>query len=122
MSDDMDDLFNELFSGNMAALPAPTPEEIRLEAMTATELHIVAFNDAMENRTPGYEDMLGTWLEELQHYLPILEDYEEYEQCQKVFDAMREIRTEDANLRLNVELAELNAKLTSTEHSDEPDF
>lgn len=123
--DDLNDLFNEFLSGGSGSpLPPPTAEEIRIEAMTATELHMTAFYEACETRTKGWRDMLGSWLEELQHYLKVLEDYEEYEQCAKVFKCMREIREVDSNIELNDHLADLHINIVheAEPDTDEPDF
>jgi len=125
MSDDeLNDLFNEFLGGNSGPLPEPTPEEVRIEAMTATELHMTAFYEACETRTKGWREMLGSWLEELQHYLKVLEEYEEYEQCAKVFKCMREIREVSSNMELNDHLAELSIDVVheAEPDSDEPDF
>lgn len=122
---EFDDLFNEFLS-NKPDLPPPTPEQIRLEAMTATELHLAAFHEASEAGGDGWHEMLPDWLEELAHYLPILEEYEEYEQCAKVFKGMREIREVDSNLRLNADLDELKINVVhendSADPTDDPDF
>lgn len=122
--DDLNDLFNEFLSGNSGPLPEPTPEELRVEAMTATELHMTAFYEACETRTKGWREMLGSWLEELKHYLTVLEDFEEYEQCAKVFTCMREIREVSSNMTLNKHLADLNIDIVHEVEpdTDEPDF
>jgi hypothetical protein len=115
---DMDDFFNNMFSdGDEPQMPIPTPEDLKNEAMHATNLHITAFNEASENRDKSYRKMLPIWAEELEYYLPILEDFEEYEQCQKVFDTQRTIRTERTNIKLNSELRELKIDVT---HEVEP--
>ena len=121
----MDDFFNDFFTGG-AQLPEPTPEDVRMEAMTATELHIDAFNEAVEKRDKSYVEMLPIWHEELQYYLPILEDYEEYEQCKKVFDTMKVILTEETNIELNEQLDNLKVDVVRENdditEEDEPDF
>jgi hypothetical protein len=110
---DMDDFFNNMFSdGDGPSMPVPTPEDLRKEAMHATKLHISAFNEASEIRDKAYQEMLPIWAEELEYYLPILEDFEEYEQCQLVFDTQRAIRTERANIKLNKELRDLKVDVT----------
>lgn len=126
MSDNesFDDLFNEFFANDgFKSIPPPTEEELRVEAMTATELHIVAFHAGVESGKDDYQGMLSAWLDELQYYLPVLEKHEEYEQCQKVVDTMRAIRVDSANITLNKELKELSIEhtLANTDH-DEPDF
>jgi len=129
MSDDHDDLenlFNEFFNNaSSTPLPEPTPDQIRLEAMTATELHIQAFTEASERGGDGYHEMLPNWMEEFAYYLPILEDYEEYEQCQKVFDTMRAIREDGNNRKLQQSLHDLKVEMVHEEtedDTDEPDF
>lgn len=125
MSDDeLNDLFNEFLGGNSGPLPEPTAEEIRIEAMTATELHITAFYEACETRPKGWTNMLGSWLEELQHYLTVLEEFEEYEQCAKVFKCMRDIREISSNIKLGKHLAELSIDVIHEVEpdTDEPDF
>ncbi len=120
--DDLGDLFNEFFKGS-PELPPPTEDERRLEAMTATELHIVAFTEATERGGDGYHEMLPSWLDELKHYLPILEEFEEYEQCQKVFDTMRAIREDHSNVLLNHSLRNLriDGEAEVLGDQDEPD-
>lgn len=118
---DMDDLFKEFFESGASIAP-PTPEEIRKEAMVATELHIAAFNDAIDSNETAWHDMLPEWAEELNHYLKVLEDFEEYEQCAKVFKCLREIREVHNNLQLNESLKSLEYTIVKEEPSDEPDF
>ena len=120
-NDDLNDLFNEFFPEGLpeGALPPPTEDELRLEAMTATELHISAFYEASESRKNGWTDMLPAWLDELKYYLKVLEDYEEYEQCAKVFKTMREIREVSANLALGKSLEDL--KVDIVYEGDEPE-
>jgi len=125
---DMDDFFNNMFSdGDGPSMPVPTPEDLREEAMHATKLHIAAFNEASEIRDKAYQEMLPIWAEELEYYLPILEEFEEYEQCQLVFDAQKAIRTERANIKLNKELRDLKVDVTyevepTNDDQDELDF
>lgn len=116
---EFDDLFNE-FLGSKKELPEPTDAEIRMEAMTATELHLAAFAESSEVKGDAWHEMLPSWLEELAHYLPILEDYEEYEQCAKVFKGMREIREVYNNLQLNADLADLKITVVQENDSIEP--
>lgn len=123
---EFDDLFNEFFeNAETFELKPPTPEEIRREAMTATELHMTAFYAGSAVGDNSYQKMLPDWLEELQYYLPILEEYEEYEQCHKVFVCIKAIREDFANIELNKELRGLSIE-TVLESSDvsgnEPDF
>jgi hypothetical protein len=113
---EFDDLFNEFLNNSPEALPPPTPEQERLEAMTATELHLTAFYEATESKGDGWHEMLPQWLEELAYYLPVLEDYEEYEQCAKVFKGMREVREVHNNLRLTASLHDL--KINVVHESD----
>jgi len=117
---EFDDLFNEFLNNKPEALPPPTPEQERLEAMTATELHLTAFYEATESKGDGWHEMLPQWLEELAYYLPVLEDYEEYEQCAKVFKGMREVREVHNNLRLNASLQDL--KINVVHESDDTEL
>ena len=114
----MDDFFNEFLSGGAREIPEPTPEDIRLEAMTATELHITAFYAGVETNQGNWKDMLHDWYDELKHYLPILEDFEEYEQCAKVFKCQREIREVMLNDKLGKSLDKLEVTVV---HENEPD-
>jgi hypothetical protein len=117
---EFDDLFNEFLNNSPEALPPPTPEQERLEAMTATELHLTAFYEATESKGDNWHEMLPQWLEELAYYLPVLEDYEEYEQCAKVFKGMREVREVHNNLRLTASLHDL--KINVVHESDNPEL
>jgi len=121
---DMDDLFKEFFEDG-GQVPPATPEQIRMEAMTITELHIQAFNDAVDNLSGnGWHEMLGSWYDELSHFLPTLEEFEEYEQCAKVFKTMNELREVSANIGLNKSLTDLPINIVheGKNQSDEPDF
>jgi hypothetical protein len=129
-SDGLDEFFNNLFGGEGGEFtppPPPTDEELRAEAMKVTDAHLVAYYAATESitRPDNLREMLDLWLEELTFYLPMLEDYEEYEQCSKVFKAMREIQISIANEQLIESLSDLDisvideSELTS---NDEPDF
>lgn len=127
--DDLENLFNEFFNNSDSTpLPEPTPDQIRLEAMTATELHIQAFTEASERGGDSYHEMLSSWMEEFAYYLPVLEDFEEYEQCQKVFDTMKAIREDGNNIKLNKSLEDLKVTVvhedmdTENDDIDEPDF
>ena len=114
----MDDFFNEFLSGGARDIPEPTPEDVRLEAMTATELHMTAFYAGLETNKGQWREMLHDWYDELKHYLPILEDFEEYEQCAKVFKCQREIR----EVMLNDKLARsLNNLEVTTVYENEPE-
>ncbi len=129
---DLDDFFNNLFGGegggDFQPPPPPTEEEMRNEAVKVTESHLVAYYAASGARVQqeNYPEMLDMWLEELTFYLPMLEDYEEYEQCSKVFKAMREIQISQANQSLIQSLSELDLSVIDesevNDASDEPDF
>lgn len=119
--DGFDDFFDALSSGQLGPLPEPTPEDLRREAMTATELHIQAFEESVAKRDKEYEKMLPIWAEELAYYLPILEDHEEYEQCQKVFDAQKTIKAEYTNIKLNKELRDLKIEDKRPQPEPEPE-
>ena len=129
-SDGLDEFFNNLFGGEGGEFtppPPPTDEELRAEAMKVTDAHLVAYYAATESitRPDNLREMLDLWLEELTFYLPMLEDYEEYEQCSKVFKAMREIQISIANEQLVESLSALDISVideSETTSSDEPDF
>lgn len=129
-SDGLDDFFNNLFGGEGGEFtppPPPTDEELCAEAMKVTDAHLVAYYAATESitRPDNLRDMLNLWLEELDFYLPMLEDYEEYEQCSKVFKAMREIQISIANEQLVESLSSLDISVIDESEitsSDEPDF
>ena len=129
-SDGLDEFFNNLFGGEGGEFtppPPPTDEELRAEAMKVTDAHLVAYYAATESTTrpDNLREMLDLWLEELDFYLPMLEDYEEYEQCSKVFKAMREIQISIANEQLVESLSALDISVideSETTSSDEPDF
>ena len=130
-SDDLNDFFDNLFGGDggggFTPPPPPTPEQILEEALKATDVHVTAFNVGQEKpRNPNYFEMLPSWQEELEHYLPILEEFEEYEQCAVVWKAIREIKMERANLHVNQSLNDLDIQVeyevTDNTDSDEPDF
>lgn len=121
---DMEDFFKEFFEEG-EQIPPATPEQIRMEAMTITELHIQAFNDAIDNlNDKGWHEMLSSWYDELSHFLPTLEEFEEYEQCAKVFKTMNELREVSANIGLTKSLADLPITIVQEDEnrSDEPDF
>ena len=128
---DLDDFFNNLFGGEggeFTPTPPPTDEELCAEAMKVTDAHLVAYYAATESitRPDNLRDMLDLWLEELTFYLPMLEDYEEYEQCSKVFKAMREINISIANENLIQSLSDLDISVIDeseiTTDNGEPDF
>jgi len=121
MSDDMGDFFDNLFEKGPGALPEPTLDEQRLEAITITNIHITAFREGSAHGGDGYHEMLPDWLDELKYYLPILEEHEEYEQCQKVFDAMRAIREDHGNIELNKHLTDLKVPVTYENPADAPE-
>lgn len=131
-SDDLNDFFDNLFDGNgggMKPPPPPEPQDILEEALKACNVHIVAFESGMEKPRSGeYIKMLPIWLGELEHYLPILEDFEEYEQCSLVFKTIKDIKTEQMNLQLSQSLNSLDIEVvedipTDTNSADdEPDF
>lgn len=129
-SDGLDDFFNNLFGGEGGEFtppPPPTDEELCAEAMKVTDAHLVAYYAATESitRPDNLRDMLDLWLEELDFYLPMLEEYEEYEQCSKVFKAMREIQISIANEQLVESLSALDISVIDESEitsSDEPDF
>ena len=129
-SDGLDEFFNNLFGGEGGEFtppPPPTDEELRAEAMKVTDAHLVAYYAATESitRPDNLRDMLDLWLEELTFYLPMLEDYEEYEQCSKVFKAMREIQISIANEQLVESLSALDISVIDESEitsSDEPDI
>ena len=132
MSDDgLNEFFNNLFGGeggDFTPPPPPTDEELCAEAMKVTDAHLVAYYAATESitRPDNFRDMLDLWLEELSFYLPMLEDYEEYEQCSKVFKAMREIQISIANEQLIESLSSLDISVIDeseiTTDNGEPDF
>ena len=101
--------------------PQPTPEQLSSEALGATRVHIEAFNvsqDAPKSKT--YFDMLPAWKTELEFYLPILEQDEEYERCQEVFDTLQKIDLELANITINAALNELDIEATGELSTDNP--
>ena len=135
MSDGLDDFFDKLFGGDMGGgdftpPPPPTDEELLHEAVKSTEAHMAAYHAACEakHRDAAFFKMLPVWLEELEFYLPMLEDYEEYEQCAKVWRTIRDIRIQQANDDLVAALNELDIEIieagddTSNTTDDEPDF
>lgn len=138
-SDDLNDFFDNLFDGNgggMKPPPPPEPEDILEEALKACNVHIVAFESGQEKpRNPEYFKMLPIWLGELEHYLPILESFEEYEQCSLVFKTIKDIKQEQMNLELIQSLNDLDIDLVIEDTAsaldqldsldtpdDEPDF
>ena len=116
-----DDFFNEFLSGGSRDIPEPTPEDVRMEAMTATELHMTAFYAGVETNQGNWKDMLHDWYDEFKHYLPILEDFEEYEQCAKVFKCQREIREIMLNDKLNKDLKKLEVTTVYEVEPEEPE-
>jgi hypothetical protein len=122
-NDDLENLFNEFFPDGLpeGSLPPPTEDELRIEAMTATELHMSAFYEASEERKEGWESMLPSWLDELKYYLKVLEDFEEYEQCAKVFKTMREIREVSSNIALGKSLEDLTVDIVYEGDDPEPE-
>jgi len=128
-SDDLNDFFDNLFDGNgggMQPPPPPEPEDILEEALKACNVHIVAFESGGDKpRSPEYFKMLPIWRGELEHYLPILESFEEYEQCSLVFKTIKDIRTEEVNMQLMQSLNSLDIPVVDeppTQQNDEPDF
>jgi hypothetical protein len=131
-NDSLDDFFNNLFGGegggDFTPPPPPTDEELCAEAMKVTDAHLVAYYAATESitRPDNLRDMLDLWLEELSFYLPMLEDFEEYEQCSKVFKAIREIQISQANEQLLESLSDLDISVIDeselTTDNGEPDF
>ena len=133
-NDGLDDFFNNLFGGGGGEFtppPPPTDEEILHEAMKSTEAHMAAYHATCEakQRDAAFFKMLPVWLEELEFYLPMLEDYEEYEQCAKVWRCIRDIRIQQANDDLIAALNELNIEVLESmpdeptnSTDDEPDF
>lgn len=119
--DDLNELFENFFESG-PTIPPPTPEEERMEAMTITELHLNAFYLSDQAGKKEWYDMLPEWLAEFKHYLPVLEEHEEYEQCAKVFKAMKEIRETSANHDINKALDELEIQVTNEADQDELDF
>ena len=121
MSDDMKDFFDNLFEQGPGDLPEPSLDEQRIEAITITNIHITAFRESSAHGGDGYHEMLPEWLDELKYYLPILEEHEEYEQCQKVFDAMRAIREDHGNITVNKSLENLEVPVIYEDESQRPD-
>ena len=121
MSDDMKDFFDTLFEQGPGPLPEPSPDEERLEAITVTNIHMTAFREASAHGGDGYHEMLPDWLDELKYWLPILEQYEEYEQCQKVFDTMRAIREDHGNIVVNQSLENLDVPVIYEDESQRPE-
>ena len=129
MSDELNDFFNNLFGGQGGGElppPQPTPEQLSSEALGATRVHIEAFNVSQDQpKSKTYFDMLPAWKTELEFYLPILEQDEEYERCQEVFDTLQKIDLELANISINQALNELDIEATgelSTDNSNDLDF
>lgn len=121
MADDLNDFFDNLFEKGPDPLPEPSPDEERLEAITVTNIHMDAFREASAHGGDGYHEMLPDWLDELKYFLPILEQYEEYEQCQKVFDTMRAIREDHGNIVVNKSLEELDVPVIYEDESQRPE-
>ena len=132
--DDLNDFFDNLFGGGGGEFtppPPPTDEELYDECMSSTRVHLEAFKAGSESTKPSAEffRMLPAWQEELEFYLPKLEEYEEYERCAEVFKAIREIKSIRANLAINQSLNELDIEVyhegeldDSNDTTDEPDF
>jgi len=114
-NDDLNDFFNSLFGGQGGSgIPSEptilTPEQELSEAMAATRVHLEAYHVGIKKGATGKEffDMLPAWRDEFQHYLPVLEQAEEYERCQEVFNATNEITIILANQTINKQLNELD--------------